>query len=171
DVQAENEIRPGQKLHLLDDGVVPRVREDLLVGPVGKRVRTRRSDAHSVLPREPDDLGPHLADVLADLGDVLADPGADLDHRLMHLRLDPLLQEDLSLVEDLLDVRAQLSRLRIQDLELLLDAEGEGRAFHGNGQASRRGRLAGPAEGARGEAGFFARLWPFAFFVGATDSP
>ena len=32
-------------------------------------------------------------------------------------------------------------------------------------------RLAEPADGARGVAGFFARLWPFVFFAGASDSP
>ena len=78
---------------------------------------------------QPDDLRPHLADVPADLRDVLADAGAELDDRLVHLGLDPLLEHALALLEHLLDVGAQLPRLRVDDLELFLDAEGEGRAL------------------------------------------
>ena len=43
----------------------------------------------------------------------------------MHLRLDVLFQDHLAVGQHLLNVRAQLSRLRIDDLEFLLDAESE----------------------------------------------
>ncbi len=149
-VQAEDQVRAREHLHLLHDLVVARVGEDLLVGPVREGVRAGRSHAHPVLPRQPDDLGPHLADVLPHLRDVLADAGADLDDRLVHLGLDPLLQDEPALLQNLLDVGAQLPRLRIDDLELLLDAEREGGFFHaGRRQASLRGR-AGVARGAAG---------------------
>ena len=121
-------------------------------------MRARRGDAHAVLAGEADDLGPHLADVLADLGDVLADARADLDDRLVHLGLDPLLQDELALVEDLLDVGAQLPRLGIEDLELLLDAEGEGR--RGPSRTLRRLAAAacpGPPTAPAATAGFFGR--------------
>ena len=36
-----------------------------------------------------------------------------------------LFQRDPAVVENLLDMRAQFARLRIDDLEFLLDAEGE----------------------------------------------
>ncbi len=83
--------------------------------------------------RERDDLTPQLRDVPPDLADVPADAGADLDDRLVHLGLDAFLQDQLALVEHLLDVRAQLPRLRIDDLEFLLDAEGEGGALDRHG--------------------------------------
>ena len=41
----------------------------------------------------------------------------------MHLRLDPLFQNDFAAGNDLLNVRAQLPRLRIDDLEFLLDTK------------------------------------------------
>ena len=43
-----------------------------------------------------------------------------------------LFEDPLPLVEHLLHVRAQLPRLRIDDLELLLDAEGEGGSLNGH---------------------------------------
>src|SRR5262249_21172635 len=113
--------------------------------------------AHAVLAGEADDLGAHLADVLADLVDVLADARADLDDRLVHLGLHPLLQHELALVEDLLYVRAKLARVRIDDLELLLDAERERGPFHPDpGQAFPRGR-AGEGPVVLGTAGFRTR--------------
>ena len=45
------------------------------------------------------------------------------DDRLVHLRLDLLLELHLAAFQDLLDVRPQLARLRIDDRELFLDAE------------------------------------------------
>src|SRR4029079_7840287 len=65
------------------------------------------------------------ADLLVELGDVGADLRADLDDRLMQLALE-LIAERMAGVEQLRHVRAQLPRRRIDDLELLLDADGEG---------------------------------------------
>src|SRR6266478_9943189 len=53
----------------------------------------------------------------------IANLSAELDHRLMHLRLDLLLEHDLSTLEDFLDVRPQLARLRVDNRKLFLDAE------------------------------------------------
>ena len=50
---------------------------------------------------------------------------AELDDRLVHLRFDVLFQSDFAVVENLLNVGTQLARLRIDDLEFLLDPEGE----------------------------------------------
>ena len=54
---------------------------------------------------------------------------------------------------DLLDVRAQLARLRIDDLELLLDAEGEGgrQPFSHGRRAAVRARFAAACRGAASE--------------------
>src|SRR4030095_2432678 len=53
----------------------------------------------------------------------LANFGAELDHRLVHLRLDLLFKDNLPILEDLLDVRPQLARLRIDNREFLFHAE------------------------------------------------
>src|SRR5262249_45009884 len=88
-------------------------------------MRSRRGDAHSLPVRQTHDLGPHFPDVAAHVADVLADAGADLDDRLVHLGLDPLFERELPLSEQLLEVRAKLPCLRIDDLELFPDAESE----------------------------------------------
>src|SRR2546423_15011 len=48
----------------------------------------------------------------------------------MHLRLDLLFEHDLAALENLLNMRTQLARLRIDNRELLFDAQGE-RVFLG----------------------------------------
>ena len=77
----------------------------------------------ALLAREPGDDGAQPRDVGARLLNVAADAGADLDLRLDHLGLDLLAEQHLALFEHLRDVRAQLARLRVDDLKLLLDAE------------------------------------------------
>ena len=94
-------------------------------------MRSRGGDAHAVLARQADDLPAQPRDFRAGLGDVAADRRADLDDRVVHLPLDLVLEPLLPLGEELLDVRFQLARLRVDDLELFLDAEGEGRRWHG----------------------------------------
>jgi hypothetical protein len=47
----------------------------------------------------------------------------------MHLRFDALFQLHLAALQNLLDVRPQLPRLRIDDLEFFFDAEGEDVVF------------------------------------------
>ena len=73
---------------------------------------------------------------------LLVRHGADLNATWRGYRpLHALLQEEPAFLEDLLHVGTQLPRVRIDDLELLLDAEREGGFFHvGRGQASLRGR-------------------------------
>src|SRR5688572_11389014 len=56
---------------------------------------------------------------------VLADTGPDFDHRLNHLGLDLLTKNHLAFIQKLRDVRTQLARYRIDDLELFFNAEGE----------------------------------------------
>ena len=63
--------------------------------------------------------------------DVAADLGADLDDRLMHLRLDRLVQRQLGLGKDLRgDVRAQIARLRINRLVFLFNPDAEAWPVH-----------------------------------------
>src|SRR5438874_12592726 len=53
----------------------------------------------------------------------LANFGAELNHRLVHLRLDLLFKDNFPMLEDLLDVRPQLARFRIDNGELLFNPE------------------------------------------------
>src|SRR5581483_6896966 len=57
--------------------------------------------------------------------DRIANLSAQLHHGLVHLRLDLLLEEDLSSLENFMDMRAQLPRFRIDDRKLLFDTQGE----------------------------------------------
>src|SRR5438552_3988413 len=58
--------------------------------------------------------------------DRIANLGPEFDDRLVHLGLDLLLEQDLATLEDFLNVRLQLARLRIDNRKLLFDAEGVG---------------------------------------------
>ena len=62
-----------------------------------------------------------LDDVGSGLLDILADTGADLDHRLVHFRFDLLAEQHAPLFKDLIDAGTQLPRIRIDDLKLLFD--------------------------------------------------
>src|SRR5206468_12689618 len=67
--------------------------------------------------------------MVARTGNRIANLGAEFDDRLVHLRLDLLLEHDLSTLEDFLDVRPQLARLRVDNRKLFLDAESVGVVF------------------------------------------
>ncbi len=75
------------------------------------------------------ELTAQIDHLLTSRSDVAADVGAKLDDRLVHFRFDAFLQEHLSVGQDLLDMRNELAGLRIDDLEFLLDPEGESVAF------------------------------------------
>src|SRR5690349_1590263 len=102
-------------------------------------MRSRRGDAQAVAAREVDDLAPQPRDLAPRLGHVAADRRAHLDDGIVHLALDLVFEDLLPLGEHLLDVRAQLARLRIDDLELLFDAEGEGRGHRPSLSRATRG--------------------------------
>src|SRR5256714_13866621 len=77
----------------------------------------------------------------------------------MHLRLDLLFEHDLAALENLLNMRTQLARLRIDNRELLFDAQGE-RVFLGTHgglrMSSKTQRLSSRANGS--QASFLT--WP-----------
>src|SRR5436305_2050511 len=60
---------------------------------------------------------------------------AQLDDRLVHFRLDLFFQQDLAALEDFLDVRTELARLRIDNREFLFDPERERMVRGGHGCA------------------------------------
>ena len=81
---------------------------------------------------EPDAFGA-LRELAADVGhlvlelrDVGANLGADLDDRLVQFALDLIAQRRRARRQELRDVRPQLPGVRVDDLELFLDADGEG---------------------------------------------
>ena len=87
DVGAEDEQLLGQVGEILPHAHVALERRDLLGEPGRERMGAGRGDHQPVLagelhhvPPEPHQLGPHLGRGAADLG-------ADLDHRLVQLRL------------------------------------------------------------------------------------
>src|SRR5438132_1796125 len=67
--------------------------------------------------------------------DVAANFRAQLDHRLMHLRLDLLFEGNFAVFENFVNVRAQLPRLGIDNGKFLLDAQGEDVIFETHEQS------------------------------------
>ena len=68
--------------------------------------------------------------MIARTTDGIANFGAQLNDRLVHLRLDLLFERDFSAFEDLVDMRTQFARLGIDDREFLFDSQSERVLFH-----------------------------------------
>ena len=139
-VQAEDEVGARDLLHVLDDDLVAFAFGDFLVGPVGEGVRAGRGDDEALLARETEELFAQVDDLPARVADVGADRRAEFDDGLVHLGLHAFAEGHLAVGEDLLDVRAQVARLRVDDLEFLFDAEGEEAAGAGGGAGRGLGR-------------------------------
>src|ERR1700676_142028 len=71
-------------------------------------------------------LAAQVGHVFARIDNRLANFRAKLDDRLVHLRFDLLFERDLAALENFLDMRAQFARLRIDNRELLFNAESVG---------------------------------------------
>ena len=63
-----------------------------------------------------------MRDVGARFLNVMADAGADFNHRLNHLRLDLLAEKHLAFVQNLSHVGPQFARNRIDDLKFFFNA-------------------------------------------------
>ena len=126
DVEAEDQQRARELLQLLDDVLVAFAGRDDLIHPARERMRAGGGDA------QPDALGgvgeiaPRADDFFRQLLGRRADFGTDLDDRLVHFPLDLIAEGGRARLEQLGDVRAQLPRVGIHDLELFLDADREG---------------------------------------------
>ena len=99
-VQAEDQIGARHHLHVLDDDAVAVVGVDFLIAPQARtgacrRPQSRRpfSRASVMICRRMERISPCASWILS------ADAGADLDHRLVHLRLDALGQQHLALLQ------------------------------------------------------------------------
>src|SRR5689334_2839712 len=72
------------------------------------------------------ELATEADDLFAGIMHVLANIGAELDHRLVHFGFDLFFECDFAFTEDLLNMRAEFARFRINDLELFLNSKCEG---------------------------------------------
>src|ERR1700739_2590297 len=93
-------------------------------------------DAQTALAHEIDDLAPKPGHLAARFLHIAANRRADFDDGLVHLALDLVFEALLPFREHLGDVRAQLARFGVDDLKLLLDAEGEGGLWRHGGRIS-----------------------------------
>ncbi len=136
-VQAEDQVRARDDLHVLDELQVSLVRVDVLDAPVGERMGRARREKQAVLVREREHAAPQVAEVHRGVADGLADAGADFDDRLVHLGLDALVQLAIALRDDLgLDVRAEIVRIPVDRLVFLFDPDREGWRRHGVASAA-----------------------------------
>ncbi len=139
-VQAEDQVGARHHLHVLDDVEVARRRDRCPARASRRTDACRRRKPQAVLPGQVDHRRGAASDVVLRFLDVAADAGADLDHRLVHLGLHALVQEQLALLDDFgVDVRAQIARDRIDGLVFLFDPDGE------VGLGSFRGKCSLPA--------------------------
>ena len=111
--------------------------------PVGAEVENRKEDragtgfpqvlAISLSLGQADDLLPDVADFILRFLDILADAGADFDHRLVHFRLDAFGEQQLALLHDLgMNVRAEVARHGIDGLVFLLDSDTQAGSYGGH---------------------------------------
>src|SRR5216683_61738 len=124
-VQAKDQQRPSHSLQLLNQQLVSLIIENLLVLPARNGMRRSGYDLKAILLGQRCNNTSQVRYVGPRLLNVLAHAGAYLNHRLDHLGLNLLAENHLAFVKKLRYVRAQLARLRIDDLKLLFDAECE----------------------------------------------
>src|ERR1700683_1158418 len=128
-VQPENEVRPRHQLHVFDNILITRVGMNLLYLPVRKRMRRHRRQPQPILLGKLDNIAPQQLHLRFGLLDVLANPSPHFDHRLMHLRFHPLLQDEPALLEDLrMNMRPQIPGLRVYGLIFLFNPDSERRS-------------------------------------------
>src|SRR5438552_19012728 len=96
---------------------------------MGKWMRANGRDLQPIARSKAGRIAGETGTVLPGIGNVAANFGAELDHGLMHLGLDPLLQRHLAVLKNFVNVRARLRRLRINNGELFLDPKSEGVIF------------------------------------------
>src|SRR6266566_5991979 len=83
------------------------------------------SDFKSVAGCEFRQLGAKMGHLASRAARIVANFRAELHDRLVHFGFDVLFQNNFATGQDLLDMRTQLARLRIDDLKLFLNAESE----------------------------------------------
>ncbi len=112
---------------LLDAAIVLGV-DDRLLAVVGPRMGSRRSQRGALFAGQGEQPSAALALAAQRVGKVLAAAGDDLDLRGDQLTRDRLRQQRIALAgtgAQLLEARYQIQRGRLEDRELLLDADRE----------------------------------------------
>src|SRR5882672_1984060 len=125
-VQAEDEQLADDVLQLLLEDLVALGLGDLLVLPMRERMRAGRGDTQARRLQQRSDRAAQSRDLVTGLADVGADLRAGLDDRLHHLALELVTEAAARGREERLDMVLELT-LRVDDLELLLDADRETR--------------------------------------------
>ena len=128
-MQAEDEQRSGQLLQFFDDVFVALAGRDHLIHPARKRMSAGCRDSQPDALRTLGKIPPDFVDLRLELVDVGADFGADFDDRLMHLALQLIAKRRGARGEQLGNVRSQLPRIGVDDLEFFLNADGK-RVIH-----------------------------------------
>ena len=124
DVHPEDQLAPGDVLHLVDHAAVAVLGGDPLALEEAERVRPGRADAEALLAGDPDHVRAQLRQLLLDVGGRPANRRRDLDHRLHQLGVDPRLElAARGRGEHGVDVLDEVEGLRVEEHVLLLDAE------------------------------------------------
>src|ERR1700730_8593828 len=125
-VQPENEVGPGHQLHIFDNILVALTRRKFLRAPVRKRMRRRRGQPQPILPRQADHVPAQALQFFPSFLNIGANRRPHLHHRLVHLRLDPFLQDQFALLDDLgMDMRPKIPSLGIDGLIFFFDSQRE----------------------------------------------
>ena len=123
-VEAEDQLTPGDVLHLVDERAIAVSGGDALALEERERVRSGGSDAHATLGGDTRDVAAQRAQLRCDVRGRVADRRCDLEHGLHQLGVDPRLE----LVarhggEHRVDVLDEVECLAVEQHVLLLDTE------------------------------------------------
>src|SRR5580700_1502869 len=121
-VHAEDQERARELLQLFDDILIAFAGRDDLIDPARERVRARGGDLQADAFRGGYEFAARAVHFDAQLAHVFTDVGAGFDDGLVHLVLDLLDDVGRSGGHQLQNVRAQLARGWIDDLEFLFYA-------------------------------------------------
>ncbi|MFT3882703.1 MAG: hypothetical protein QM703_24005 [Gemmatales bacterium] len=130
-MSAEDQQLMGEVSHVLPHAEVAFEGSNLLLDPTGKRMRAGSSDLETMLGSELHHASTQPDDLILGFQRRAANLGADFDHTLMQLSLHRFAHHQLTLIEELSDVRLEFAGLRIDDLIFFFDADGQRRGLHG----------------------------------------
>ena len=142
-VHAENQQRARQLAHFLHDILVTLAGRNYLVNPRRKRMRTGGGHLQSSTFRGAHQFTARATHVGVQLVHIRADFCADLDDGLMHLALHLLAETGRGRFHQFADVRTQLARRRIDDLEFFFDTNREPVTHESPFRPGMRGRRGG----------------------------
>ena len=126
-VQSKNKVCARHQLHIFHNVLVALIRINFLGPPVGKRMRRGRGQPQSIFFRQSNHVAAKFFDLFFGILDRGAHRRPHFDHRLMHLRFYPLLQDELPLLDDLgVNVRTQVPGYGIDCLIFLFNPDREG---------------------------------------------